>query len=159
MATIDGCGNGYPVKRRKTGEQVKTLKQAPHSAACDGFGNARLNLDLDAVGSDTDAAADPKPDTDCPTELESALPDLDQGKGAIVDYEAIQPFEKDPNISKDLEDNLSTQKLSTGRRSIYVDAFNLALETVLGEESHLFNEREKKIFDEWRGLSYEGQYL
>ncbi|KFZ07942.1 hypothetical protein V502_09650 [Pseudogymnoascus sp. VKM F-4520 (FW-2644)] len=158
MATIDELDNGYPVKRRKTGEEVEILKLATSSAACNGFENARLGLDLDICGSDTDAV-ESRPDTDVPTELESALPDLDQGKGAIVDYEAMQPFEKDRNISKDLEDNLSTQKLPTGRRSIYVDAFNLALETVLSEESHLFNEREETIFDEWRGLSYEAQYL
>lgn len=158
MATIDELHNGYSVKRRKTGEEVETLKLETSAAACNGFENARLGLDLDTCGSDT-AAVESKPDTDGPRELESALPYLDQGKGAIVDYEAMQPVEKYPNISKDLEDNLSTQKLPTGRRSIYVDAFNLALGTVLDDESHLFNEREKAIFDEWRGLSYEAQYL
>ncbi|KFZ01035.1 hypothetical protein V501_10264 [Pseudogymnoascus sp. VKM F-4519 (FW-2642)] len=158
MAAIDERDNGYPVKRRKTGEQVETLKPETPSATCGGFENSRPDLDLDTFGTDTDAA-ESKPDTDGPTELESALPHLDQGKDAIVDYEAIQLFEKDLNISKDLEDNLNSQKLPSGRRSIYVDAFNLALETVLDEESHLFDEREGKVFDEWRGLSYEAQYL
>ena len=46
-----------------------------------------------------------------------------------------------------------------GKSSIYVDAFNLALETVLDEESHLFNEAEMEIFTQWRELSYESQYL
>lgn len=158
MAAIYERDNGYPVKRRKTGEQVETLKPETPSATCGGFENPRPDLDLDTFGTDTDAA-ESKPDTDGPTELESALPHLDQGKDAIVDYEAIQLFEKDLNISKDLEDNLNSQKLPSGRRSIYVDAFNLALETVLDEESHLFDEREGKVFDEWRGLSYEAQYL
>ncbi|OBT55940.1 hypothetical protein VE04_03827 [Pseudogymnoascus sp. 24MN13] len=158
MAAIDERDNGYPVKRRKTGEQVETLKPETPSATCGGFENSRPDLDLDTFGTDTDAA-ESKPDTDGPTELESALPHLDQGKDDIVDYEAIQLFEEDLNISKDLEDNLNSQKLPSGRRSIYVDAFNLALETVLDEESHLFDEREGKVFDEWRGLSYEAQYL
>lgn len=158
MATIDDRDNGYPVKRRKTGEQVETLKPGIHSVACDGFENARPDLNLDTFGTDT-YATEPKPDTDGLTELETALPHLDQGNDAIVDYEATQPSRKDLDISKDLEDNLITQKLPDGRRSIYVDAFNLALETVLDEESHLFDEKEGKVFDEWRGLSYEAQYL
>ncbi|ELR06858.1 hypothetical protein VC83_04842 [Pseudogymnoascus destructans] len=149
MAAIDERDNGYPVKRRKTGEQVETLKQETPPVASNAFENARLDLDLNTFGTDTDG----------PTELESALPHLDQGKDAIVDYEAIQPFEKDIDGSEDLEDNLSTRKLPIGRRSIYVNAFNLALETVLDEESHLFDKKEGKVFDEWHGLSYEAQYL
>ena len=40
-----------------------------------------------------------------------------------------------------------------------MDAFNLALETVLEDESHLFNEAELAVFAFWRELSYEAQYL
>ena len=46
-----------------------------------------------------------------------------------------------------------------GQSSIYVDAFNLALETVLEDESHLFDAREMKVFNEWKQLGYEAQYL
>jgi fanconi-associated nuclease 1 len=45
------------------------------------------------------------------------------------------------------------------RSSIYVDAFNIALDTVLEHEEHLFNEKEKAVFAAWRGLDYEAQYL
>ncbi|KAL1889552.1 hypothetical protein Sste5346_008800 [Sporothrix stenoceras] len=45
------------------------------------------------------------------------------------------------------------------RSSIYVDAFNIALDTVLEQEEHLFNEKEKIVFAAWRGLHYEAQYL
>lgn len=45
------------------------------------------------------------------------------------------------------------------RSSIYVDAFNIALDTVLEQEEHLFNEKEKAVFAAWRGLHYEAQYL
>lgn len=45
------------------------------------------------------------------------------------------------------------------RSSIYVDAFNIALDTVLEQEEHLFNEKEKAVFAAWRGLDYEAQYL
>ena len=37
--------------------------------------------------------------------------------------------------------------------------FNLALDTVLDEESHLFDEAEKAVFEQWRALNYEAQYL
>lgn len=40
-----------------------------------------------------------------------------------------------------------------------MDAFNLALDTVLEEESHLFDEAETKVFEDWKALSYEAQYL
>lgn len=43
--------------------------------------------------------------------------------------------------------------------SLYTDAFNLALDTVLAEESHLFSEQEAEIFQKYRSLSYEAQYL
>lgn len=156
MATMRDTG--YSTKRRKTNNQVGTPKPATPSATYNSFENGSLGLDLDTFGSDTDAG-ESKPDTDGPTELESVLPHLDQEKGAIVDYETMDPFEKDPDIFEDPEVNLSAQKLPGGRRSIYVDAFNLALETVLDEESHLFDGKEEKVFDEWRGLSYEAQYL
>lgn len=43
--------------------------------------------------------------------------------------------------------------------SLYTDAFNLALDTVLAEESHLFSEQEAEIFQRYRSLPYEAQYL
>ncbi|KAL2756801.1 hypothetical protein ACRALDRAFT_1075618 [Sodiomyces alcalophilus JCM 7366] len=46
-----------------------------------------------------------------------------------------------------------------GRSSIYVDAFNHALDTVLEDESHLFDAKEHVVFDQWRQLDYESQYL
>ena len=55
--------------------------------------------------------------------------------------------------------NRSKNRWIKGMSSIYVDAFKLALETVLDEEAHLFEEREKSIFTAWKELSYEAQYL
>lgn len=43
--------------------------------------------------------------------------------------------------------------------SLYTDAFNLALDTVLEEESHLFSEEEAEVFAKYRSLPYEAQYL
>jgi Fanconi-associated nuclease 1 len=86
------------------------------------------------------------------TDLEIALPPIDTDKDAIKAYEATRAAE----YSESQEDQ---PKWIPGQRSIYVDAFNLALDTVLEDESHLFDDAEKKVFDTWRELNYEAQYL
>ena len=90
------------------------------------------------------------------TELESALAPVKTDKEAIAEYEATRAAEAE---TLDLNGRLGQRKWVPGKSSIYVDAFNLALETVLGEESHLFDEAEMAVFEQWRDLSYEGQYL
>jgi Fanconi-associated nuclease 1 len=90
------------------------------------------------------------------TDLESALPPVRTDKEAIAEYEATRAAEA---VDLDLQERLGQRKWVQGKSSIYVDAFNLALETVLEDESHLFDEAEMAVFDQWRGLSYEGQYL
>ena len=90
------------------------------------------------------------------TELESALPPVKTDKEAIAEYEATRAAEAE---SLDLNGRLGQRKWVAGKSSIYVDAFNLALETVLEEESHLFDGAEMAVFQHWRDMSYEGQYL
>ena len=70
--------------------------------------------------------------------LETSMP-----KPELSDYKAIQQAE------------------NSGKRksSLYVDAFNLALDTVLEDESYLFDEEEHKIFEVYRKLEYQAQYL
>jgi len=89
------------------------------------------------------------------TDLEAALPPVDSDKVAIAAYEASKTTELDASI----EERLTGRKWVPGKSSIYVDAFNLALETVLEDESHLFDEAENSVFQYWRNLSYEAQYL
>lgn len=91
-----------------------------------------------------------------PTELESALPPVKTDKDAIYEYEAMRAAE---NVPDELKDRLSNRNWTQGKSSIYVDAFNLALETVLEDESHLFDEKEMEVFKNWRELEYEAQYL
>lgn len=90
------------------------------------------------------------------TALESALPHVKTDKEAIAEYEATRAAEAE---SLDLNGRLGQRKWVPGKSSIYVDAFNLALETVLEDESHLFDAAETAVFDQWGRLSYEGQYL
>lgn len=109
-----------------------------------------------------DSEADTDDDDDLPTQasrrtdLESALPPVRTDKEAIAEYEATRAAEV---VDLDLQGRLGQRKWVQGKSSIYVDAFNLALETVLEDESHLFDEAEMSVFEQWRGLSYEGQYL
>ena len=82
------------------------------------------------------------------TDLESALPPVKTDKEAIEEYESMRA-----------EDRMKSRKWIRGKTSIYVDAFNLALDTVLEEEGNLFDEAEISVFDSWRKLNYEAQYL
>ncbi|KAL2065113.1 hypothetical protein VTL71DRAFT_4253 [Oculimacula yallundae] len=91
-----------------------------------------------------------------PTELESALPPVKTDKEAIDEYEAMRAAE---DVPEDLKARLTQRTWIKGKSSIYVDAFNLALETVLEDESHLFDEKEMQVFNQWRELEYEAQYL
>ena len=90
------------------------------------------------------------------TDLDSALPPLRTDEEAIEEYEA---FKASQASNEDDQGQPKTVKWMRGRSSIYVDAFNLALDTVLEEESHLFDEPEQTLFKLWRDLSYEAQYL
>lgn len=94
-----------------------------------------------------------------PTELESSLPQIQPSRSAVAEYESTRSVDGSEPSSTDLHGRLNSRKWTKGRSSIYVDAFNLALETVLEEESHLFDETEMKIFNEWLHLSYDAQYL
>lgn len=89
------------------------------------------------------------------TDLETALPPIDTDSKAIAAYEASQVTESDVSCN----DRLAQRKWTPGKSSIYVDAFNLALDTVLEDESHLFDTAESSVFRSWRNLSYEAQYL
>ncbi|KAK2765494.1 hypothetical protein FQN54_008348 [Arachnomyces sp. PD_36] len=94
------------------------------------------------------------------TELEISLPSVKTDEEAIDIYENSRKAEEDDTGEKsNLEKRLGDRTWQKGRSSIYVDAFNLALETVLNEESHLFDEVELAVFDHWKGLVYESQYL
>ncbi|KAK8233186.1 hypothetical protein IWZ00DRAFT_494113 [Phyllosticta capitalensis] len=88
-----------------------------------------------------DSDAEDEPDHPRQTDIETAAPDITTDESAIEEYEKA--------------------KQATGRytSSIYVDAFDLALDTVLEEESHLFDDRENKVFRVWRGLDYDAKYL
>lgn len=114
----------------------------------------RVIADSDADSEDEDLS---EPSKTRRTDLETALPPIETDKEAIEAYEATRAAEQAEGNG--LHDRLGQRKWIKGKSSIYVDAFNLALETVLEDESHLFDEAEMTVFHRWRDLSYEAQYL
>ncbi|KND94859.1 Fanconi-associated nuclease 1-like protein [Tolypocladium ophioglossoides CBS 100239] len=92
-----------------------------------------------------------------PTDVENVLPPTQTDDNAIEKYQLMK------SSQTSLDENETTAKAwpswIKGKSSIYVDSFNLALDTVLEEESQLFDEKETEVFRQWRGLNYEAQYL
>ncbi|KAF2435733.1 hypothetical protein EJ08DRAFT_729608 [Tothia fuscella] len=141
-----------PLKRLKREETDETEETGDADATSDS--RDRIIPDSDA-DSDDEEYDFPKPSRK--TDLETALPPISTDQEAIDEYEATKAAE-----AEDVDTaggRLNNRKWIKGRSSIYVDAFNLALETVLDEESHLFDEAERALFDYWINLSYEAQYL
>lgn len=94
------------------------------------------------------------------TEFENALPATQSDVEAAEEYESFklsQEQAKQPD--GDANEESARPRWIKGRSSIYVDAFNIALDTVLEEESHLFDAREKQVFDQWRQLDYQAQFM
>lgn len=91
------------------------------------------------------------------TAVENVLPPTQIDDEAIKQYEHMKASQLGAEIGETAE---KTKPIWVkGRSSIYVDAFNLALDTVLDEESQLFDEKEMQVFREWKQLDYEAQYL
>ncbi|DAA79662.1 TPA_exp: Uncharacterized protein A8136_0435 [Trichophyton benhamiae CBS 112371] len=91
--------------------------------------------------------------------LEESLPSLKTGKDAVEEYEQWKASLDNESQLEGTQQRLTQRRWVKGESSIYVDAFNYALDSVLQDESHLFNEAEQAVFDYWKGLSYESQYL
>jgi Fanconi-associated nuclease 1 len=120
--------------------------------------------DTDESRNDLDLIKDERVDTEPTirlTGLESALAPIKTDQDAIDEYESSQiKGESGLETTDDKSlDRLKSRKWIQGKSSIYVDAFNVALDTVLEEEAHLFNEAEHEVFQSWKALSYQAQYL
>ncbi|KAF2750773.1 hypothetical protein M011DRAFT_437243 [Sporormia fimetaria CBS 119925] len=142
-ATPPREGHERPAKRQR----LDTPPAAPKTAA--------RTIPDPSVDEDEDVKDAPSAHQ---TDLESALPDVKADAEAIEEYEAFKASQEEAS-SGNAHDRLNDRKWVRGKSSIYVDAFNLALDTVLEEESHLFDEAEMGVFEQWRGLDYEAQYL
>ena len=131
-------GHARPTENEAADPPLKRLKSEPVS-------------DSDSVDEGWTAAVDaPQRATD----VESCLVPVRTDQEVIDEYESSQAAQEISGSNRSDQGGWIR-----GRSSIYVDAFNLALETVLNDESHLFNEAERALFGFWKQLSYEAQYL
>lgn len=140
-----------PTKKQKLDTSPSKPKRSPRKPTK--YANREI-LDSDAEdGNDVgEEATEPHK-----TDLESALPPVKSDEEAIEEYEAFKASQGE--TKEETEERLKDRSWVRGKSSIYVDAFNLALDTVLDEESHLFDEAEMEVFNIWRKLDYEAQYL
>lgn len=114
------------------------------------------SFNLETADSEDESIDEIVPSASQGTDLEIALPLVKTDKEAIAEYESRRAAAAS---DLNLDERLGERKCIEGKSSIYVDAFNLALDTVLEDESHLFKEAEMAVFHQWRQLSYEAQYL
>ncbi|KAL4865647.1 hypothetical protein BDV12DRAFT_174290 [Aspergillus spectabilis] len=154
-------------KRRKLTSEVFTPETKPRRESAKASGSpsdespdvvteiSTPYLSADESPSYNDEDAIPYSQTD----LESSLPAVETDAHAIEKYESSQKVEDEEEEELSLQQRMQNGTWRKGKSSIYVDAFNLALDTVLAEEAHLFNEAEMEVFRHWRELSYESQYL
>ncbi|KAL4782668.1 VRR-NUC domain-containing protein [Aspergillus varians] len=169
MSLLDYWDTNRPfTKRQKLTPEISTPKPKPGQESGK-VSESSLSDETPGVKTENSipfASADERPlnddETAVPssqTELESALPTVDTDRQAIEKYESSQKVEDGVEEELSLQERMRDGKWRKGKSSIYVDAFNLALDTVLAEEAHLFNDVEKEVFRHWRELSYESQYL
>lgn len=143
-------GGPPPPKRRKPSPSVDQPRLKQTDA-----GNEIPDSDEEAAEELLLASEEPPSHL---TDLEQTLPDIRTDKEAIQEYEAMRAAQAaDPEQAP--QSSPHVRQWIPGKSSIYVDAFNHALDTVLADESHLFDATEMKLFDDWRALSYEAQYL
>ncbi|KAF8543878.1 VRR-NUC domain-containing protein [Trichophaea hybrida] len=79
--------------------------------------------------------------------LDSGLDQTLPSEATVSESEAVQKYEQ------------SRGSGGVYTSSIYVDAFNLALDTVLKDEAYLFSEDETEVFAKYSSLEYEAKHL
>ncbi|OJJ55167.1 hypothetical protein ASPSYDRAFT_81340 [Aspergillus sydowii CBS 593.65] len=169
MSLLDFWDTKRPsTKRRKLAPETSTPRQKSGPESAKTSENTLLDeaLDVKAENSISLTSADEGPLNDdegavpsSQTDLEFSLPTVETDGQAIEEYESSQKAEDGKEEEITLQERMRDGKWRKGKSSIYVDAFNLALDTVLAEEAHLFSDTEKEVFRHWSGLSYESQYL
>ncbi|KAI5804461.1 hypothetical protein EDC01DRAFT_643509 [Geopyxis carbonaria] len=95
---------------------------------------------------DRPVTATATPEIETPPEIETQAVDAGLEAAGIPEAESLPEREFD-------------EITGTYKSSMYVDAFNLTLDTVLTDESYLFSEEEAAIFATYRSLEYEAQHL
>ncbi|KAI8957328.1 VRR-NUC domain-containing protein [Daldinia sp. FL1419] len=150
--------------RREEGHVVAEESDEPESSSLKPLPALRrgdaLNPGIGDDDQETLQQSEVETEVDAPrrTAIEDSLPEVKSEKEALEEYESFKASQGDDDSST-AASRLESRKWVRGKTSLYVDAFNLALSTVLDEESHLFDENERHIFYRWNKLSYEAQFL
>ncbi|KAI9897468.1 hypothetical protein N3K66_007324 [Trichothecium roseum] len=142
---------GRPAKRRKTDEVQDSASEDSDAA------ESEVEKPTKLTSTDGDGYGDGRTHKERHTEFEDALPPTQDEEAAIIEYEFMKSSQAE-NAEDDTTDKTRPLWIR-GRSSIYVDAFNLALDIVLEQEEHLFDTKEGDVFRQWRELDYEAQYL
>lgn len=126
------------------------------SRSPDSFGSSRQH----SAASGSDHAGPEISLLEHETTIETSLPPVEADRDAIDEYETLKSSQSaEDSPSDDAAARVDKRQWVRGKSSIYVDAFNLALDTVLEDEAHLFDAKEMTVFSQWRALDYETQYL
>ncbi|KAK4170426.1 VRR-NUC domain-containing protein [Cladorrhinum sp. PSN259] len=163
-------GSGNSSKRRPQGNlqdpppkksRVEEVKDSDDDADDDALSHDSLPINTPSgdPGDDEEASDDPTQAVHQQTAFEVSLPAVATDKVAIQQYEVMRASQSSQDANDSASARLENRLWVPGQNSIYVDAFNLALDTVLEDESHLFDAKEKHVFDQWKRLSFEAQYL
>lgn len=171
-SSVSRDADGRPAKKQRIeATKIESREDILCSSSSDDDGGGETRLDNDSPKpedlnvSDRDPSLyeNESPSTCHQTAFESALPPVPDDRQAIQQYEFIKASQdSQTEVQKTSHETLTrinNRSWIPGKSSIYVDAFNLALDTVLQDEIHLFNEKEKCVFEQWRSLTYEAQYL
>jgi Fanconi-associated nuclease 1 len=148
----------HPEKRYKMVRSVNSIKQSPYDDP-----GGKLMSDTSKIYPEEtqrweEAGSGDNSEYPCSlAELETAQLSVETGKEATLKHKTLRAT--DESAPAELGARLHSGITATSRSSIYVDAFNLALDTVLKDECHLFNSTERGVFDHWKSLDYEAQYL
>lgn len=151
------------VTKRQRREISDTEDDSEHEIIVPAAKLTRTPLLTERQEASADACEGLPPDQESPTHsglptgIESALPEIKADDEAIEEYEVFRASQGDK--PDDVASRFVRREWVRGKSSLYVDAFNLALSTVLADESHLFDAREHAVFESWAGLSYDAQYL
>lgn len=153
--------DGRPAKKPRLVDEIKDSDDEDEGedegASCTlANGDAQRGLAIKAhVEVDDDDQSRPQHQT----AFENSLPAVATDNEAIEEYEATRASQASQDDAGNVSARLDKRQWVRGTSSIYVDAFNLALDTVLEDEAHLFDDKEKCVFEQWKSLSYEAQYL
>ncbi|KAK2731607.1 hypothetical protein FQN57_003273 [Myotisia sp. PD_48] len=145
-------------KRRRSASPTDSISSKRSGSDLGGKVSGSESAIIGLRGADNDSNS--KLDVfECELGLQDSLPKITTDQEAIDEYEYWKVSTAAEKQSNNVTQRFQDRSWRKGSSSIYVDAFNLALECVLTDEAHLFNATEKALFDYWNNLCYESQYL